>query len=461
MPSKALLHAAHLAHHAREASVFGVDADVSIRFGDIMKHVHTLREEVYEDADDPAIFEGFGIEVVHGDARFVNEHTIEIAPSPEAQAAQASGAIAGAVQQKRRVTGRMFIICSGGRAAPPPIEGLDDVNYLTNETLFEITEQPEHLAIVGAGPIGVEMGQAFNRLGTKVTIVDTSDRILGRDDPDHADTLRQRLEEEGVRFVFGARVERVSPEAQPSGASGVRLHLGGSETISADRLLIATGRKPNIETLNLGDAGIEYTEKGVSVDDKCRTSQGHIWAAGDCTGEYALTHMSEHMAKVATTNAILKIPSSIDRAGVPWTTFSDPELAHLGASEDELKESGESYVTYDFPYTKVDRGITEGKTIGSIKVFATEWRGKILGASVLGERAGELMQIFAVAMKAGTSLQTISDTIFAYPTYALGARRAADQWYVQKQFPVAIKALQTVLGYRGTVPPPPDPDRVM
>ncbi|OZC03899.1 dihydrolipoyl dehydrogenase family protein [Rubricoccus marinus] len=446
VPSKALLHAAHLAHHAREASAFGVDAEVSVRFGDIMRHVHALREEVYEDADDPAIYEGFGIEVVHGDARFINPHTIEITP-------EASGGD----HHKRRVTSRMFVICSGGRAAPPPIKGLDAVDYLTNETLFEITEQPEHLAIVGAGPIGIEMGQAFNRLGTQVTIVDNADRILGRDDPDHADTLRQRLEEEGVRFVFGAKVERV----EAADASGVRLHLGGGDTLEADRLLIATGRKPNIETLNLGDAGIEYTKKGITVDDRCRTSQGHIWAAGDCTGEYQLTHMSEHMAKVATTNAILKIPSSIDRAGVPWTTFSDPELAHLGASEEELQERGESYVTYDFPYTKVDRGITEGKTIGSIKVFATEWRGKILGASVLGERAGELMQIFAVAMKAGTSLQTISDTIFAYPTYALGARRAADQWYVQKQFPVAIKALQTVLGYRGTVPPPPDPDRVM
>lgn len=448
VPSKALLHAAHLAHHAREASAFGIDAEVTVDFSRVMAHVHALREEVYEDADAPEIFEGFGIEVVHGDARFVNDHTIEIT-------AEASGDSHHV--EKRRVTGRMFIICSGGRAAPPPIDGLDSVDYLTNETLFEITEQPEQLAIVGSGPIGIEMGQAFNRLGTSVTIIDRAGRILGRDDPEHADVLRQRLEEEGVRFVFDMTVERV----EASGDGGLTLHLSGGETLEADQLLIATGRKPNIETLNLDDAGIEYTEKGVSVNDKCRTSQSHIYAAGDCTGEYALTHMSEHMAKVATTNAVLKVPSTIDRDGVPWTTFSDPELAHLGASEKELEESGTDFVTYHFPYTKVDRGITEGKTIGSIKVFATKWRGKILGASVLGERAGELMQIFAVAMKAGTSLQSIADTIFAYPTYALGARRAADQWYVQKQFPTAIKALQTVLGYRGTVPPPPDPNRVM
>ncbi|MEL6616495.1 MAG: FAD-dependent oxidoreductase [Bacteroidota bacterium] len=455
VPSKVLLHAAHLAHHAREASAFGVDAEVSVRFADVMQHVHTLREEVYEDADAPEIFEGFGVEVVHGDARFVNAHTIEIV-------AGASGD--GHHVEKRRVTGRLFIICSGGRAAPPPIEGLDSVDYLTNETLFEITEQPTHLAIVGSGPIGIEMGQAFNRLGTKVTILDRADRILGRDDPEHAEMLLQVLKDEGVEFVFDTTVERVeplAPEASGDGVSGVRLHLSSGESLEADRLLIATGRKPNVETLNLEAAGVEYTRTGVSVNDKCRTSQRHIYAAGDCTGEYALTHMSEHMAKVATTNAVLKIPSAIDRKGVPWTTFSDPELAHLGASEAELKERGTSYVTYHFPYTKVDRAITEGDTTGHIKVFATKVRGKILGASVLGERAGELMQIFAVAMKAGTTLQTLSDTIFAYPTYALGARRLADQWYVQKQYPTAIKALQTVFGYRGMVPPPPDPNRVV
>ena len=305
------------------------------------------------------------------------------------------------------------------------------------------------------------MGQAFQRLGTEVTIVDQADRILSRDDAEHADALRQRLEAEGVRFVFGAEVERVEARAVEEASGGVRLHLGGGEAIDADQLLVATGRTPNVENLGLDAAGVDVAKKGIVVDDRCQTSQKHIWAAGDCTGEYQLTHMSEHMAKVATTNAILKIPSSIDRERVPWTTFSDPELAHLGAGEDELKEKGTSYEVYHFPYSKVDRAVTEGQTTGSIKVFATRWRGKILGASVLGERGGELMQVLAVAMKAGASLQTVSDTLFAYPTYALGARRAADQWYVQKQFPVAIKALQAVLGYRGTVPPPPDPDRVM
>ena len=440
VPSKALLHAAHLAHSARTAGSFGVDAEVRIRFADVVSHVHTLREEVYADADDPAIFEGFGVEVVHGDARFTDPHTLEIETE----------------EGTRRVTGRMFCICTGGRASAPPIDGLAEVDYLTNETLFEMTDQPASLAVVGAGPIGVEMSQAFTRLGTDVTVIDHGDNVLGRDDPDHAEIVRQSLAQDGVTFHFGAKVERV----EPAEAGGVRIHFDG-QTVEADRLLIAAGRKPNVEHLGLAEAGVAFTQKGVTVNDRCRTSQKHIYSAGDCTGEYQLTHMSEHMAKVATTNAVLKIPSKIDRKHVPWVTFSDPELAHLGAGEKELREQGKAFEVYRFPYTKVDRGITEGETTGEIKVFGTKWRGTILGASVVGERAGELMQIIALAMKTGASLQQMADTIFAYPTYALGARRMADQWYVRKQYPTAIKALQTVFGYRGTVPPPPDPNRIV
>lgn len=442
VPSKALLHAAHLAHSARTASPFGIDvAGVNVRFADVVAHVHRLREEVYEDADAPEIFEGFGVEVVHGAARFTDPHTVEIDTE----------------DGTRRVTGRLFCICTGGRAAAPPIGGLDTVDYLTNETLFEMTEQPTRLAVVGAGPIGVEMSQSFVRLGTEVVVIDRSSGVLNRDDPDHTEIVRQSLEADGVDFRFEAGLDRV----EPTDGGGVRLHLSGGDSVEADRLLIAAGRKPNVENIGLDAAGVAVERKGIRVNDKCQTSQKHIYSAGDCTGEYQLTHMSEHMAKVATTNAVLKIPSKIDRAHVPWVTFSDPELAHLGASAAELRERGTSFEVYRFPYTKVDRGITEGKTMGDIKVFGTKWRGKILGASVVGERAGELMQIIAVAMKSGATLQTLADTIFAYPTYALGARRMADQWYVRKQFPTAIKALQRVFGYRGMVPPPPDPNRIV
>jgi pyruvate/2-oxoglutarate dehydrogenase complex dihydrolipoamide dehydrogenase (E3) component len=353
----------------------------------------------------------------------------------------------------------MAILATGGRAAPPPIPGLGETPHLTNEGLFEITELPRHLVIVGAGPIGCEMGQAFRRLGSEVTILDRADRPLGRDDADHGRMLQGVLEGEGIRCLMGAEIERVE------GTEGaVMAHVsvdGVRDRVEGDVLLIATGRRPNIEGLGLEAAGVAFTKKGITVNDQCRTSQHHIWAAGDCTGEYALTHMSEHMAKQAATNAILKIPAPIDRDGVAWTTFTSPEVAQLGPTEDELREKGASFVTYRFPYTKVDRAVTEHATVGNIKVHATKWTGKILGASVIGERAGELIGMLAVAKKGGVPLRTVSDTIIPYPTYGLGARRAADQYYVQKQFPAAIDLVKRVFGYRGLTPPPPDPDRVL
>ena len=443
VPSKTLLHAADLRASARaffDRFAEGEGVLPEADFAAVMADVRATRQEVYEDADDPAIFEGYGVDVVKGDARFTDPHTVRI---------EADGGA-------RDVSFRMAVICTGGRAAPPPIDGLDETPYLTNETLFEIERRPDHLVIIGAGPIGCEMGQAFRRLGAEVTVLDRAEQILGKDDRDHARILQNVLEREGVAFRLGAEVARVSGEA-----GAISVHLGDGETIEGDALLIATGRTPNVEDLGLDAAGVAYTKRGVTVDDRCRTSQRHIWAAGDCTGEYQLTHMSEHMGKQAVTNAVLKVPAKIDRDGLTWTTFTTPEVAQVGKTERELTEAGTSFVTYRFPYAKVDRAVTEHATDGHIKIHATKWRGTILGASVVGERAGEMISIYGVAMKAGVSVREISDTIFPYPTYGLGARRAADQYYIQKQFPVAIEAVKRVLGYRGTTPPPPDPDRVV
>jgi pyruvate/2-oxoglutarate dehydrogenase complex dihydrolipoamide dehydrogenase (E3) component len=447
VPSKVLLHAAHLRAAAQTfADRYAADAPAApaADFAAVMNRMRTIRQEVYDDADAPEIYEGFGIEVVQGDARFVDAHTVEIA--------LADGGT-------RRVTARRIVLCTGGRAAPPPIPGLDATPFLTNETLFDLDAQPRRLAIIGAGPIGVEMGQTFARLGTEVTVIDMAERILGRDDADHAAMLRGALEAEGVRFLLGAAVAGVEPDG-----AGVRVRctVGGAEqVVEADALLVATGRKPNVEGLGLEAAGVAYTRRGITVNERCRTSQRHIFAAGDCTGEYQLTHMSEHMAKVAATNAVLRVPMRMDRAGLTWTTFTSPEIAQLGSTEADLAAAGTRFVTYRFPYAKVDRAVTEESTTGHIKILATPLTGKILGASVVGERAGELISIFGVARKAGASVRTVADTIFPYPTYGLGARRAADQYYIQKQYPAFVKAVKAVFGYRGLTPPPPDPNRVM
>jgi mercury(II) reductase len=443
VPSKTLLKAATVAHQSRHASKYGLpDQEVDVDFAGVMEHVRDVREEVYEDADAPEIFEDMGIDVRQGDAHFVDAHTVAVHRAD------------GTTEQ---VTGRFIVVATGASPIVPPIDGLNDVDYLTNDTLFELEAQPERLAIVGAGPIGTEMAQAFSRLGTEVTVVDMLDRILSADDPELTGMLRETLEQEGVRYVLGAQVERVE---QDDGVISLTATNGDTQTIEADALLLATGRAANVDGLNLDAAGVEYTREGITVSDRCRTSQSHIYAVGDVTGRYQFTHMSNHMAKVAVTNAILKVPSTIDADHVPRVTYSDPELAHVGATADELDAEGVSYETYRFPYSKLDRAITEGETTGLIKVHATSLTGKILGASVLGSRAGELITSFTIAMRNGVTLRNIGDTIHPYPAWGEGVRRVADQWFVQKQSPTVTKMLQTVFGYRGPVLEP-DPDRII
>lgn len=443
VPSKTLLKAATVAHQMRHASHYGLaDQEPRFDFGALMNHLRSVRQKVYEDADAPEIFEEMGVEVRHGAARFLDAHTLALDGKD------------GTAQ----ITGRYFIIAAGARPSVPPIDGLAEVPYLTTETLFELTEQPAHLAIVGGGPIGTEMAQAFRRLGSRVTVIDRNRGILQKDDPELTEMLHQVLVDEGVSYVFNASVNTVA-----SSRGQVIIDVaqeGQTHTIEADMLLLATGRHPNLDALALDAAGITYTDKGITVNDRCRTNQRHIFAVGDVTGRYQFTHMSEHMAKVAASNALYKLPLKIDTRHVPWCTYTDPELAHIGAREQDLQQDGTSYHTYRFPYSKVDRAITEGKTTGLIKVFAKRWNGKILGATILGAGAGDLICEYAVAMKNSVTLREIADTIHPYPTYGLAARRAADQWYVQKQSPTLVRIMQKLFGYRGPVLEP-DPDRIV
>ncbi|NBC17575.1 MAG: FAD-dependent oxidoreductase [Bacteroidetes bacterium] len=444
VPSKTLLHSAKVAHQMRHASRYGlVDQPAAFDFGALMARMRAIREEVYADADAPEIYEDMGIDVRFGAARFVDPHTIALAGDDGTE----------------RISSRYVIIAAGASAFVPPIDGVDDVDVLTNETLFELTAQPERLAIVGAGPIGTEMAQAFTRLGTTVTVLERGDRILSRDDAELTTMLREVLEDEGVRYVFGADVQRI--RQADDGTITVEAEVGGTtQTVEADALLLATGRRANVDGLGLDAAGVDYSARGITVSDRCRTSQRHIYAVGDVTGRYQFTHMSEHMAKVAVTNALLKLPSTIDADHVPWVTYTDPELGHVGATRQQLDEAGTSYEIYRFPYTKVDRAITEGQTTGLIKVYAKAWNGKILGADVLGASAGELISEYAVAMKNGVTLRHLADTIHPYPSYGLAARRAADQWYARKQSATVTRLLQTVFRYRGPVIAP-DPDRIV
>jgi len=445
VPSKALLKAGKVAQNIRKASKYGlIDGEPKVDFPKVISHVHNIRQDIYEDADAPEHFEAMGIEVASGQAKFIDDHTVEI---------MREGA------DNRVVSSRYFFICTGASAFVPPIEGIGTVDYLTNETLFEIEELPDELIIIGAGPIGSEMAQAMKRLGSEVTVVDMADRIMTNDDQELAKMLQQKLSSEGINYVLGASVQKVKSR---DGQVEIQVEVDGeTKIISGTDLLMATGRSPNVDKLNLDAAGVEYSKQGITVNEKCRTNVSHIYACGDVTGDYQFTHMAEHTAKVAATNALLKFPMSVDSKHVPWVTFTDPELGHVGATQQQLDKEGTSYEVYRFPFTKVDRAVTESEGEGLIKVFAKKWNGKILGASVLGTNAGEMISEYAVAMKNGISLRNLADTIHPYPTYGLGARRAADQWYIKNQSEWQVKLLQKIFGYRGEVPDFSDPDRIV
>lgn len=434
VPSKILL------NQARKAVVSGQPSD--FRF--IKNKLDTLRQKIYKEADDPDKFRKMGIDVEEGEAKFLNKNTIQIT--------YGNG-------KTREISSRYFIIATGSKTLIPPIDGIDRTPYLTNQTLFEIKKLPESMVIVGAGPVGTEMAQAFQRLGTKVTVVDMQDRVLPNDIPEFAALLKQHLEKEGVSYRLGSRIQSVDGDED-------RLKIviekdGKREDIEAEKLLMATGRGASYQSLSLEAAGVKSGEQGITVNDKCRTSRRNIYAVGDVTGLYQFTHMSEHMAKVAVSNALLKVPMKIDHKHVPWCTYTDPEMAHVGATQKQLDQEGTSYEIYKFPYDMIDRAITDDVTDGWIWIYAKKWSGKILGADVIGAHAGEMISQYGLAMKNGITLRNISDTIYPYPSYALGARRAADQWYIKNQNRNLVKWIRRLFGFRGPLPDVSDPDRIV
>lgn len=445
VPSKTLLKAASVMHNAKQAEKFGLKSgEIELDPKQVMAHVDKVRREVYEDADDPKIFEEMGIEVVKGEAAFIDDHTLRITDTSNLQ---------------REVTGKYIFICTGASAFVPPIKGVDTVDYLTNESLFEIDDMPDKLIIVGSGPIGTEMSQAFTRLGTEVHIVDMAPGILMNDDPELTLILKDCLEKEGVRYHLDANVKELAKSTE--GVTVTIEQNGDGNQLTADKVLLATGRRANIDSLQLDAAGVETYRGGISVNDKCRTNVRHIYAVGDVTGRYQFTHMCEHMAKVATSNALIKIPMKIDKKHVPWVTYTEPELGHVGATQKQLEDKGVTFEVYRFPFSKIDRAITDGNTTGLIKVYAKKWSGKILGASIVGAHAGEMISQYALALRNGVSLRDFADTIHPYPSYGLGARRAADQWYIRNQSETMVKWIKRIFGYRGEIPDYSDPDRIV
>lgn len=416
VPSKALLASAKAAQTIREATRYGLHASLSpVDTGAVWQRLKAIRNEVAETDDNPDRYRGMGVEVIYGEARLAADHVIEAAG--------------------RRLTTRFALICTGSRPAVPAISGLADCGYLTSETLFEQDRAPESIVILGGGPIGVEVAQAMARLGVKATLLQRAPRILSRDEPDLAQLLRKKLAAEGVDIRTGVEVTQVQKTPQGVGVTG---QTGAGERVwEAEALLVAAGREPNIEALNLEGVGVQIGRRGVRVDSKMRTTVDWIYAAGDCVGRYRFTHSAGSEAVTALRNMFYPGSASA-QTPVPWTTFTDPELAHVGMTQQQARRKlGEGKTrVYRRELPRSDRARAEGATDGAI-IVVTDDRFHILGAHILAPSAGEMIGQFTLAISKRTNLTPdFANLIQVYPTYSTSiAQTAAEATYGQLQRP--------------------------
>ena len=434
VPSKALLYIARQAAMMREAASLGiVPGALSIDFGNVMQAVRATRREIYQLRESPGHLKELGVRPLHAAARFLDANTLQI---------ERDG-------RQRELTFRSAIVATGSRPYVPDIPGLDTVDYLTNEELFEIKRLPERLAIVGGGAVGVETSQAFARLGSRVTIITRDDQLLPGTDSDASGVLVNALRREGVDVRLNSTIASVDKTNRQISIEVTS--EGGSSPISADQLLIATGRKPNTAGLGLDAAGVRYDADGITVDAYCRTNIPHILASGDVTPASNLTHTGENMSKAAAINAVTRLPVwKYERDIVPYVIYTDPEIATVGETGRELDEAGVAYDTITLPYDRIDRAVIEHQAEGFVRVYHRS--GRILGATIVGLRAGEMIAEFTLAMQHGLPLTGLSNTIHAYPTMMLGTRRAADQFYARSIKPWMVRGLKLLYGYRGDVP---------
>lgn len=399
VPSKTLLKTAKVAHEMRTAGRYGLSsARPLVDLKAVMAHVRDVIGEIAEE-ESPEVLRENGIEVVLSEARFVDLHTL----------------IAG----ETTLAARRFLITTGAYPFIPPIAGLDRVDYQTYESIWTLERLPDHLLVVGAGPVGCEMAQAFQRLGAEVTLLASRDRLLPRDDPQASRVLSEVFDAEGIRVRYNARVERAWQDE-----NGIHVGAAGGELVG-DALLIASGRRPTVAGLDLEKAGVLYDEQGIQVDEALRTSQRHIYAAGDCTGGLQFTHYAGWQATLAVRNALLPGASKGVTDQVPWTTFTDPEVAHIGLTETQARDKfGDAIMICDWPMARVDRARTDGETAGFIKLVHKK-DGSLLGATIVASRAGEMIHEWIVALHEGIKVGDLASAIHVYPSYSVAGQQAA------------------------------------
>ena len=413
VPSKALVSTSKLIQGIRDAEAHGLDAmEPRFRFERVFEHMRERRAQIAPN-DSVERFTGLGVDVFEARARFASPHEVEL-------------------DDGTRLEGAHFVIATGTKPFVPPIAGLGDVPFFTNESFFDEQESaPESLIVLGGGPIGCEMGQVMNRLGVRVTILTDVRRLLPRDDHEASAVMHDAFTDEGIEIVTGCRVSSFRQEA--SGAITAEMDGDcGPRTVTASRVLVATGRSPNVANLGLEAAGVRYDARGgVPADASLRTNVGHIYACGDVTGPYRFTHTADYQARLVVRNILLPAPlprAKADYRYVPWVTYVDPEVAHFGLREEDADSQGIAVDVHRHQNDDLDRAITESATRGFVKVLTRKGKDEILGATVCAPRAGEILHEIMVAAKHGVGLAALSSTIHGYPTWAQAAQRVADAY---------------------------------
>jgi len=425
VPSKAMIAAAHHARAFATGVPFGVSmGDPKIDFAAVNAHVHEVIAEIAPH-DSVERFEGLGVTVLKESARFVDGRTV--------------------VAGDQIVKARRFVVATGSRASVPPIPGIEDVPYFTNETIFDNKELPGHLIVIGAGPIGLELAQAHSRLGARVTVLEAV-RPLPKDEPELADIVLKQLADENVTIEAGIEISGIEGAA---GTITVTYQKGGApQQVTGTHLLLATGRKPNIEDLDLDKAEIETTARGITVDDRLRTSNKKVFAIGDVAGGPQFTHVANYHAGIVIRNTLFRVPAKVDYAALPWVTYTDPELAHVGETEASAKDKGGKVQVLTWELAENDRAHAERLKEGQIKVVLGRG-GRIVGASIVGPGAGELILPWCLAVSQKMKIGAMANLVVPYPTLGEIGKRAAGSYYTPTLFSRRTRMLVRMLSWLG------------
>ena len=431
VPSKALLRCAKAAAAVRNASEFGVriQGDVTVDFGYVMQRMRRIRADIAPVDSAKRYSEKLGVDVFLGQGKFTGKNSIEI--------------------NGQTLKFAKAVVATGGTAAIPNIPGLKQAPHLTNATVFNLTELPDRLGVIGAGPIGLEMAQAFQRFGSQVTVFSRTDQILPKEDPDAVKRIENSLRRDGVRFEFHAKYKRVeSADGKPPVT--VVLEDGNQERrLEFDGLLVAAGRKPAVKGLGLEAAGVQYDERmGVKVNEKLQTTNSDVYAVGDVASKYQFTHMADFMARLVIRNALFFCRYKFSNLLIPWATYTEPEVAHVGLYEKDLQEREIGFATFTREFSDLDRGIVDGETEGFVKIHVKKGTDQILGATIVGSHAGDMISEITVAMQSEMGLGKLANVIHPYPTVAEAIRQCGDAYNRARLTPTVKSIFHRLMAFR-------------